>query len=76
MGSLIEKYLIELAEILEEDTVSMEDVLIDFDAWDSLTVLSIVVMVEEKTGVQITTNEIHNCKQVSDLVSKLINISD
>ena len=36
-----EKFLVDLAEILEEETVKESDVLADFEAWDSLSILSI-----------------------------------
>jgi acyl carrier protein len=62
------KYLQELAEILEEKTIQLDDVLQEFEAWDSLTVLSMMVWVDEKTGHKISAREIHQCVTVQDLL--------
>ena len=39
-----DRFFVALAEILEVETVKDQDVLCRFDAWDSLTKLSIIAM--------------------------------
>lgn len=63
--------LTKLADILEEDTVKEEDVLNDFDCWDSLTILSIISLASEYYGKQLTNDAIRASKTVGGL-KKLI----
>ena len=44
----MEEFNRELAEILEVDDVRPADVLATFEAWDSLSVLSVIVMIRAK----------------------------
>lgn len=66
IGSLIEN----LAEILEIDEKELEPnaVLQDLEQWDSFSVLSVVALVTEKTGRQITIQDLEDCKTVNDLL--------
>lgn len=61
----------QMAEIFEEDTVKSSDILVDFDAWDSLTQLSIIALASETYGVTISAAELKDAKTV-DGVYKLI----
>lgn len=64
-----EKFLEELAEILEEDMVNEKDVLADFDAWDSLSILSIIAYVQEHFKKQLRNSDIRELETVADLIS-------
>ena len=64
--------LIENCMDSEESTLSLDDVLSDFEEWDSLTALSIIASVDEKYHKHITGEGLKKVKTVSDLV-KLIN---
>ena len=64
-----EKFLTELAEILEEENVNEGDVLADFDAWDSLSMLGIIAYVSENLSITLNNKEIRDCKTVADLIS-------
>ena len=64
----MKSHLAEMAEILEEDSIGMDDVLADFEAWDSLTILSLIVLVDEKFGVQVHATDIQNCTTVQSFV--------
>ena len=64
-----EKFLVDLAEILEEDVVNESDVLADFDAWDSLSILSILSYVSEHYKVQLKNDEVRAQKTVGDLAN-------
>lgn len=62
-----EKFLEDLAEILEEESVQESDVLADFEAWDSLSILSIISYVSENYKKQLKNEEIRSQETVGDL---------
>ena len=68
-----EKFLVDLAEILEENAVKGSDVLADFEAWDSLSILSIISYVSETYKKQLKNDEIRSQKTVQDLFSYIEN---
>jgi len=49
-----------LAEILDVEEVKPENVLKDFEAWDSLAVLSTLAMTDSKYGVSVKAEEIRS----------------
>ncbi len=63
----------ELEEVLEADSgsISGDEVLADFDAWDSLAVLTFIAMVDEKFEVTLTASKLALVKTVTDLVALL-----
>ena len=64
-----EKFCEKLTDILETDEVKLENVLKDFEEWDSLSVLSIIAMVDSDYGVTIFAKDIMKLKTVKDLFS-------
>ena len=68
-----EKFLEDLAEILEEESVQESDVLADFEAWDSLSILYIISYVSENYKKQLKNEEIRSQKTVGDLFSYIDN---
>lgn len=56
----MENYITEISEILEVDTVELNDELDSFEAWDSLTVLSIIAFCDSEYGVPLSAEEIDN----------------
>jgi len=56
-----------LASILETKEVKFEDILKNFELWDSLTVLSIIIMIDSEYGVTVYAKEIMELKTVQDL---------
>ena len=62
------KILEDLAEILEEEAVNVEDVLSEFDAWDSLSILSIIAYASENYKKQLSNSDIRSLKTVGELV--------
>jgi len=60
----MDEFLEQIAEILEEEQVNLNDKLIDFDAWDSLTQLSIIALADEKYGVTISAAEIREVETI------------
>lgn len=63
----MEIFYAELAEILEVDEINRDDELEDFENWDSLAILEIVSMVDEKYGVTIESKEVKKLVTVRDL---------
>jgi len=68
----MEKFKVLMAEILEVDEVSSEQELMSFDCWDSLTILSIIAMLDESYGRKSTSEGIAKCSTVGDIYSKFI----
>jgi acyl carrier protein len=58
---------IEMADILEVDSVADTDQLDGFAAWDSLAILSLLAFVDEKYNVQLFKNDFENVKTLADL---------
>ena len=65
MESLYKK----LAAILEVEEVTSSAVLRDFDIWDSLTVLSVLVMLDKDYGINIDGAALEKLETVADLAS-------
>jgi acyl carrier protein len=58
-----------LAEILEVEAVKPEDVLRDFENWDSLTALSILATLDAAYGINLATAELRQIKTAGELAS-------
>jgi acyl carrier protein len=56
-----------LSEILEVPEVKPDDVLKEFEAWDSLAVLSIIAMLGNQYGIRISAMELNTLHTVADL---------
>lgn len=63
----MEDFKSEMAELLEVDSVQESDDLESFDAWDSLTILSIIASVDEGFGVSISAQEVNDSKTIGGL---------
>lgn len=70
----MEAFLVELAELLEVDLVGLTSSyrLEDNENWDSLALISVVVMIDEHFRLSVSNERIRECKLVGDL-QKLIN---
>lgn len=58
-----------LAELLEVDTVESTDILEVFPLWDSLTVLSLLSILDSDYGVNITAQDIRGLKTAGELAA-------
>jgi acyl carrier protein len=67
----MEKFLEEMAEILEVDSVNPQDIFTEFEAWDSLTQLSIISLADSHYGVTISALELKEIKDIAG-IKKLI----
>lgn len=54
----MEEIYAQLADILQVDEVKPTDVLASFEEWDSLSVLSVVAMVDARYGVNLSAAEL------------------
>ncbi len=69
----MEKQLLDkIAEILEVDSVSVQDQLSSFEEWDSLTALSIIAMVYGDYFKKLTNEQLKNFSTIGDLVTYVL----
>jgi len=68
----MEDFEISMAEILEVKKIELTDELDSFDAWDSLTLLSIVAYCDEKFGINLSIEEIDNSETIIGLKELII----
>jgi len=60
-----------LAQILEVERVNAADVLSEFEYWDSLTVLSVLAMLDSSYGINLTAADIRRMKTAGELAAAL-----
>lgn len=63
----MENFYDEFAEILEVPEVNREDLLDDYEGWDSLGLLSTQIMAEESYGVKIGNDDLKGLATVGDI---------
>ena len=68
----MEKFNEEIAEILEVDSIEMNQKLESFECWDSLTILSIIAFVDENFKVTLSAQDIIDSGTIGGL-KELIN---
>ncbi len=71
----METFLNQMAELLEVDSVNANDEITSFEAWDSLTALSIIALVGEEYNITISSNDILEAKTINGLYN-IINSKD
>ena len=59
----------ELKNILEEEELYTSDVLVDYEYWDSLTVLSILALLDSNYKITLTSDDLDNCSTFGDLLN-------
>jgi len=64
----MEQFYEKLKDILEVDTISLDDRIDSFDAWDSLSVLSIIALLDSDFGIRITADELEKFETIKDIV--------
>lgn len=63
----MEDFITAIAEILEEESVELSDELDSFEAWDSLTVLSIIAFCDSEYGVALSAEEVDGSGTIAGL---------
>lgn len=65
-----EQFLTELQDVLQRDDPVLEnDVLADYDEWDSLSKMATMAFFDKNFGVKISLKEISELKTVKDLLN-------
>ncbi|PAF48865.1 hypothetical protein BKH41_04345 [Helicobacter sp. 12S02232-10] len=64
----MEKIYAKLQDILEADNLSDNDILDNFEDWDSLSIITLITFLDKEYGVNLYTNEIKATKSVKDLM--------
>lgn len=65
----MENFYVQLAEILEVDELKPDEILQDFENWDSLTELSVLAMMDANYGVNLTTGDLRQIKTAAELAA-------
>ena len=63
----MQSFLEKMADILDEEIIKKEDILADFDEYDSLSILTIISYVGSEFNKTISAKEIRECISVEDL---------
>ena len=63
--------LLEEVMELEEGTLQQDDVLEEYDEWDSVTILGIISLIDEEFGNTVTGKEVRDIKTVSGLLDMM-----
>ncbi len=65
----MEAFYAKLADILEVDEIKPDGALRDFEAWDSLSVLSILAMTDKEYGVNLVATDLAPIKTAAELAA-------
>lgn len=68
----MDEFLNEMAEILDEDTVTPDAELTSFESWDSLAVLSVAALADAQFGVTMSAQEINQAKTIEQLYQRIV----
>jgi acyl carrier protein len=61
------EFYTKMAEILDVEKVNGADILAEFPEWDSLSVLSVIAMLDADYGVNITVMDLRNMKTAGEI---------
>ena len=56
---------------IEDENVEMNDVMSDFNTWDSMSRLSLIALLDENFEIEISDDEFENMKTVQDLFDQV-----
>lgn len=71
----IDAFIIRLAEALDIEDASRltpKTAFHDLDEWDSISLLSVIAMLDEEFGIQIEMNEFKELKTIEDLFMRAL----
>lgn len=60
-------FLLQMADILDVQSIGTADILADFQEWDSLSMLSVIAMCDSEYGVNLTAADLRALTTVSEL---------
>ena len=61
------EFITKLADILEVESVTESDLLEDFQEWDSLSVLSVIAMLDSEYRINLNAEDLKVAKTVAEL---------
>ena len=61
------EFCVRLAEVLDISEVKESDILSEFPEWDSLSVLSVLAMLDSKYNVNLPSTDLKGVRTVADL---------
>ena len=67
----MDAFYAKMAEILEVDVVSPTDKFREFENWDSLTILSVIAMLDANYRINLSAKDIQQLVTVGELSEKL-----
>ena len=68
----MENFESKMAELLEVDSVTESDVLQNFEAWDSLTSLSIIAFIDENYKVSVSAKDLTESETIGGLKNLIL----
>ena len=63
----MDKFLPTMTELLEVESLEMNDELSSFDAWDSLTNLAVLAFCSSEYGIAVSADEVEASKTIQGL---------
>lgn len=68
----MDEFLNEMAEILEEELVNPNDILQEFESWDSLAALSVAALADSSFGINLSSQEINAAVTIQNLYERIL----
>ena len=63
----MEKFLENLIEVFERDSIKPDDEFRNYEEWDSLAYLSVIAMIDENYDIVITGEEFEKLNKIQDI---------
>ena len=75
MNTNSEQLLELLEDVFEMDSeiMNLEDTFKDYEAWDSLTLLSLIATIHDEFDVSLSNNDIKELNTIKDILDKINN---
>ncbi|PAF53666.1 hypothetical protein BKH42_04925 [Helicobacter sp. 13S00482-2] len=65
----MEKIYKKLEDLLDTESVKEDDILEDFEDWDSLCIITLITFLDKEYNVNLYTNELKSAKTIGDLIA-------
>ena len=69
----MEKFLENLIEVFERDSIKPDDEFKNYEEWDSLAYLSMIAMIDENYDIVITGEEFEKLNKIQDIYNYINN---
>ncbi|STQ85560.1 acyl carrier protein [Helicobacter muridarum] len=64
----MQKIIAKLEELLDVESINENDLLENFEDWDSLSIISFIAFLDKEYSVNLYTNELQQAKTIKDLL--------